>query len=113
MFTKFGEPNDQHRRVMYGAMSRPVPHEKITDSGPCSSFTLLSSQAMRSSASSQPMRSQRSRPRSAFARRSGCVRRFGLFTISGKSRQRTHRRPSLNGFSGSPSTFTSSPSSLV
>ena len=68
---------------------------------------------MMSSASSQVMGSQASFPRSSRARFKGLRTRFSLYIYSGSVRQRTHRRPWVMGWSGSPSTSTTLPSLTV
>src|SRR4051794_23743403 len=86
----------------------PWPGHTPTRSRPASRIAA----AIRSSASSQPIGSHWSEPRGP-TRCSGRSSRRGLASISCAAWPRTHRNPRLSGFSGSPLTLLTRPSSTV
>src|SRR3954452_18492025 len=86
----------------------PWPGQTPTRSRPASRIAA----AIRSSASSQPIGSHWSEPRGP-TRCSGRSSRRGLASISCAAWPRTHRNPRLSGFSGSPLTLLTRPSSSV
>ena len=92
---------------------RPVPAPVQMDFAPYFSVVSFTISTHSSYASSMVMRSHLSLPRSSRARFSGWMMRSGWYTASTMARQRMHKRPSVTGEFGSPSTLTSLPSLSV